>query len=123
MYSYSDDEPNKQQIARRLMTETNSFISTQVLQELCNTVTKKYKFSFEDGAKTMIECCQNNNLHINTEATILKACHIASRYQFSFYDSLIIAAAIECDCQILYSEDLKHQQIIDGTLTIINPFK
>jgi predicted nucleic acid-binding protein len=46
---------------------------------------------------------------------------LQSRYQLSFYDSLIVAAALEGGCKTLYSEDLQHGQRIDG-LTIKNPF-
>ncbi len=65
---------------------------------------------------------KNSSLHINTEDTILQACRIASQYGFSFYDSLIISAALESDCTVLYSGDMQHNQIIDNRLTIINPF-
>jgi predicted nucleic acid-binding protein len=50
------------------------------------------------------------------------ACQIAEKYHFSFYDSLIIAASLECDCNILYSEDMHHGQIIENKLKIVNPF-
>ena len=65
---------------------------------------------------------KNNNLHTNTQITIIKACEIAERYRFSFYDSMIITAALESNCEILYSEDMQHNQTIDDTLKIINPF-
>ena len=48
---------------------------------------------------------------------------IASKHKYSFYDSLVIAAALEKKCDILYSEDLQHNQKIEGTLVIVNPFK
>ena len=123
VYSYSNSEISKQEIARNLIASSNSFISTQVLQELCNTITRKFKFSYEATITTIKECCQNNNLHINTENTIIQACYIAKRYRFSFYDSMIIAAAIESNCTTLYSEDLHDGQVIDGKLTIKSPFK
>jgi len=44
------------------------------------------------------------------------------RYRFSFYDSLIVAAALDAGCKTLYSEDLQQGQRIDG-LTIQNPFR
>jgi len=122
VYSYSSTEPEKQTIARKLITDSNSFISTQVLQELTNTVTRKFKFTYQDAGNAMNECCQNNNLHINTEKTILEACKIAQSYGFSFYDCLIIAAAIESNCTVLYSEDMNNGQIIDNKLKIVNPF-
>lgn len=122
VYSYSAVEQNKQTIARELITKNISFISTQVLQELTNTVTKKFKFSYANAAIAIKECCQNCNLHTNNSDTILQACIIAERYGYSFYDSLIIAAALEIGCTILYSEDLNNKQIIFNSLTIINPF-
>ncbi len=123
IYSYSNSEFNKQAVARKLIAEGNSFVSTQVLQELTNAVTRKLHFGYTDAINVVNECMQNNNLHINTSDTILKACQIADRYHFSFYDSLIIAAAIECNCATLYSEDLQHNQLIDNKLKIVNPFQ
>jgi predicted nucleic acid-binding protein len=122
VYSYSNTEIEKQTIARTLIAKSVSFISTQVLQELTNTVTRKFKFTFQDAVNTMNECCQNNNLHINTEKTILEACKIAQQYGYSFYDCLIIAAAIESNCDVLYSEDMSNGQTIDKKLKIVNPF-
>ncbi len=122
VYSYSNNEPEKRIIARTLILENNSFVSTQVLQELSNTITKKLGFSFKDAIKVIEEMTKNNNLHTNTKNTIIKACEIAERYQFSFYDSMIIAAAIESNCEVLYSEDMKHNQIIDYIIKIVNPF-
>jgi predicted nucleic acid-binding protein len=122
VYSYSNSEIQKQEIARQLVAESNSLISTQVLQELCNIVTRKFKFNYEQAATAIKESCQNNSLHINTEDTVLQACQIAGRYGFSFFDSLIVAAALESGCAVLYSEDMQDGQIIEGKLTVKNPF-
>jgi predicted nucleic acid-binding protein len=123
VYSYSNSEIQKQEIARQLIAESNSLISTQVLQELCNIVTRKFKFSYEQAAIAIKESCQNNSLHINTEDTVLQACQVAGRYGFSFFDSLIVAAALESGCTVLYSEDMQDGQIIEEKLTVKNPFK
>jgi predicted nucleic acid-binding protein len=123
LYSYSNSEIGKQEIARKVITENNSIISTQVLQELCNTVTRKLGFSYPQTSVALQECCQNNDVHINSTSTIMKACQIAERYKFSFYDSMIIGAALESGCPILYSEDMHNGLVVEGTLTIINPFK
>ena len=50
------------------------------------------------------------------------AIDIRFRYGYRFYDSMIIAAALELNCRILYTEDLQHGQKI-GQLTIENPFR
>ncbi|GAC1300454.1 MAG: PIN domain-containing protein [Mucilaginibacter sp.] len=122
VYSYSSSETQKQQIARKLIAENNTFISTQVLQELCNIITRKFKFNYSPTIAAIEKCCQNNNVHINSETTIIQACKLAERYNYSFYDSLIISAAIESSCSVLYSEDLQNGQILDGKLTVKNPF-
>lgn len=123
IYAYSKNEIEKQIIARDLVANFTSVISTQVLQEFTNIITRKFHFSLDDAQKAIIECCQNNQVFTNTDATILKGCQLAARYKFSFFDSLIIASAIASDCKLLYSEDLQNGQIIDGSLTIINPFE
>jgi len=50
------------------------------------------------------------------------ACDIAKRYSYSYYDSLIISAALEANCDTLYSEDMQNGQIIEKVLRIVNPF-
>lgn len=122
VYAYSVTEPQKQAIARKLIAESESFISTQVLQELTNIITKKFKFSYQAATEAVKECCNNSSLTINTKETILLGHMIADSYRFSFYDSLIISAALECECSILYSEDMQNGQIIEKRLKIINPF-
>jgi predicted nucleic acid-binding protein len=47
---------------------------------------------------------------------------ITDYYGFSFYDSLIVASALEMKCDVLYSEDLQNGQQIGKQLTIVNPF-
>ena len=51
-----------------------------------------------------------------------KAPDIRVRYRFSFYDALIISAAVETGCKTLYSETLAHAQQIEG-VRIVNPFR
>lgn len=50
-----------------------------------------------------------------------QAMDIADRWRYSFYDSLIISAALQTNCGILYSEDLQHDQHIRD-LRIVSPF-
>lgn len=122
VYSYSTTEPEKREIAQQLIIDSDSYISTQVLTELCNIVTKKLKFSYEIAQTVLDECCSNSNLITKTKEIIVKATKIASKYGYSFYDSLIISAALSANCKILYSEDMHHTQIIEKKLSIINPF-
>ncbi|MEM7538118.1 MAG: PIN domain nuclease, partial [Chloroflexota bacterium] len=55
-------------------------------------------------------------------AVMLKACKLRPKYMFSYFDSLIVAAALLTDSTILYSEDMQHSLIVENQLTITNPF-
>lgn len=122
VYAHTDVYIAKQSVAQQLTIDNQSFISTQVLQELSNTLNRKFKHTWTDVEKVLTNASSNNNLYTNTEATIKNACQLAQRYRFSFYDSLIIAAALACDCKLLYSEDLNNGQLIERKLRIVNPF-
>lgn len=54
--------------------------------------------------------------------TLNKAMMVMEKYNYSFWDSMMLAAALENKCSELYSEDMQNNQIIEGTLNIINPF-
>ncbi|MDR2476108.1 MAG: PIN domain-containing protein [Bacteroidales bacterium] len=123
IYAYFRTNDEKQEISQQLLHENFAVISTQVLQELCNAMHKKAKVDYSIIKLIVEECIKNcSKLFINESNTVFKACDIAAQYGFSFYDSMIIAAALECECTILYSEDLQHKQLIDRKLTILNLF-
>jgi len=97
-------------------------ISIQVINENINVCHKKFELSVEIIQKhitTLFEKCIVAQI---SRETTEKAIRILLKYKYSYYDSLIIASALENNCKILYSEDLQHKQIIEKTLTIINPF-
>ena len=48
---------------------------------------------------------------------------LSTRYGFHFYDALIVAAALETECDVLLTEDLQHHQRIEGALRVVNPFR
>jgi predicted nucleic acid-binding protein len=123
VYAHTDVVPDKQLIAQNLIENNNSFISVQVLNELANTLSRKYKIDWTDIEKVLLDCISNNILINNSGTITLAAIALANRYRYSFYDCLIIAAALESNCSILYTEDLTDGQTINGLLTITNPFK
>ncbi len=122
LYSYSLVSDHKNIVAKQLISSTNSIISTQVLQEMCNVLIKKFKLDKISILKILSELEINFSVKINYAQTINKALEIHFKYQYSYYDSLIIASALQNECSILYSEDLHHNQKIEDTLTILNPF-
>ena len=123
IYAYCNNSADKRQKAQELFVEGKIVISTQVLQEMTNTLYRKFKVDFHTIRLLLGECVHNvSTLYVNTRETIFFACNIAERYSYSFYDSLIIASALDTGCQILYSEDMQHNQLIEGKLKIVNPF-
>lgn len=72
-----------------------------------------------DHLHFLMSCCTVVTI---SDILQIKAIDLHFRYQFSFYDSLIVAAALEADCTVLYSEDMQHGFVVDNSLQIINPF-
>lgn len=125
-YAKFDNDREKQRIAQKLINETVekhfAFISVQVLNEFVNNAIKKSNMMLPNIMPVVDKLIESFNvIELSSELT-QDALRIASRYGFSFWDSLIIATALYVQCDTLYTEDLQNGQIIDETLTIINPF-
>ena len=54
--------------------------------------------------------------------TISQCLKVKEKYNYSWWDSLVIASALANSCKIIYSEDMQHLQKIENSLTLINPF-
>jgi predicted nucleic acid-binding protein len=122
VYLYSDDEPKKRLAARRLIVDYDCYISTQVLQEFTNVSRKKYKVEWKEINLALAEVTAFTSLFTNELATIKYALAVAEKTKYSFYDSLIISSALAINCQILFTEDMHHSQLIEKKLKIVNPF-
>lgn len=122
IYGYSQDEADKQQRAIECVQSGEVWISTQVLNETINVFRRKFSLEYSQIRAVVAEFTEQFEIAIVSVTTIETALNLAERYRYSYFDSLIIASAIEVGCQILYSEDLQNGQQIDNQLTIINPF-
>ena len=128
IYSFDSRDLAKQQRAQELVNQALSnqtgIISYQVTQEVLNTARRKFKTALSTDdcqlflTQVLMPICQ---VYPCLEL-YQKALNIHEQLKFSFYDSLVIAAALQAKCQTLYTEDLRHGQIIESTLHIINPF-
>jgi len=97
-------------------------ISTQVLNEFASVAARKLRMPWQDIREVLQQVRSVCKVEPLTLQTHDKALQIAERHGFSFYDALIISAALLAGCRTLHSEDMQHSQIIDGRLTIHNPF-
>ena len=121
IYAFSKDRLKKE-IAKRFIKNKGN-ISIQVLNEVANTLFRKSKlepFIVKKSIELLIEYLEVYPIKITTINRVLA---LKQRYKYSYYDSLIIATALENNCSILYSEDMQDGQIIEGKLKIVNPFK
>jgi predicted nucleic acid-binding protein len=124
IYAYSEDEPKKQSVALHLLDsfEDNVIISKQVINELSNILLKKFKLGSDQVENVLLEIDNVLPIVDFDLTTQIKALKLKDRYQFQFYDALIVATALENNCTVVYSEDMQHEMLIDGSLKIINPF-
>ena len=97
-------------------------INSQVMREACSNLLKKSKFLEERIQRLICAWYQDCEIHPSNADQHLLASELRERYAFSYWDSLIVAAALDVGCTLLYSEDMQHGHKIDDRLTIINPF-
>ena len=123
IYLYSND--SKSSLARKTVDRhfENIILSSQVAGEVFHALTRKGIRSKEE-ARAIVNDILETFTVVNVSAAMTScAMDISIRQGFSYWDSLIIAAALEHDCATLFSEDLQHGQLIEKRLTIVNPFQ
>jgi predicted nucleic acid-binding protein len=118
VYALLASEPLKKQRALQLVEQAlgshRGCISYQVIQEFANVSTRKFAQRFSND-----QCKQ----FISAAMQLLDAAlDLQTETRYSFYDSLMLAAALQAGAEVLYSEDLQHNQLVGGTLRVVNPF-
>ena len=122
IYAYSNTEPEKRQKAQTEIRKYDRIISTQVLNEFCNTSLYKLKKTHNEVVEAIQEITENNIVTQIHTGTIVRALFLQERYRYSYYDCIMLASALSNECTIILSEDMQHGQIIEDKLTILNPF-
>ena len=122
LYSASQDKERTGR-AEALLAD-GGIISVQVLNEFAAVAHRKLQMPWENVAEALtairILCPAPLPITVQIHEAALQ---IAMRYGYHIYDALVIASALDAGCDTLYSEDLQTGQVIDGRLTIRNPFK
>ena len=125
VYMFDRSAPAKRQRARELvdvfLQDGTGCISYQVVQETLNVVGRILGPDSDQLAQLLDDILFPLWQIDPSESLYRSGLNIQVRYGFSFYDSLIVAAALEAGCSTLYSEDMQDGQQIEG-LTIRNPF-
>jgi predicted nucleic acid-binding protein len=127
VYSCDRTSQAKARIAESLIADAvasrRGIISYQVIEEFLNLALRRFAnpMSPSEAERYLYNILQpilgiHSSLALYTEAL-----HVQSRFRLSWYDALIVTAAIEADCAVLYSEDLQHGQRF-GSTRVQNPF-
>ncbi len=125
IYLFDETDADKRELAEglvfRCLESGSGCISYQVVQETMNVVTRKLGAP-PDSAQRLLDDILIPLWRTNPTPSLYRlALGVHAGYGFSFYDSLIVAAAIESGCERLYTEDMQHGQQVQG-VTIQNPF-
>lgn len=117
------EDAGKQARAATLMRDVDFGVSAQVLQEFYNTATRKMNPRLShDDALAVVRKLGALPCAVIDVALIEAGALISNRYQISYWDGAIIAAAERLGAETVYSEDLNDGQRY-GSVTVVNPFK
>jgi predicted nucleic acid-binding protein len=120
IYAVSDDE-SRRAVAEALIVQ-NAVVSAQVLAETAAVLGRKFHLPADGIERVLASLASRVDCRPLTCDLVHAAVRLGARLGYSHYDSQIIAAALAAESAVLYSEDMQHGQVIDGTLTIVNPF-
>jgi predicted nucleic acid-binding protein len=110
-------------LIRQAADTGKGIVSYQVVQEFFNVAFRRFvqPMNVAEAEQYLITVFRPLLAIHSSPALYVEALRIGEKYHFSWYDSLIVAAALEAECSLLYSEDLQHGQKIED-LRIENPF-
>ena len=126
VYAHVSDDTNKHKMAyellRRNLIKTPVIISTQILSEFYSAMIK-YKRADDEIRAFITEIIKCVNVMSVSLPTIELCIKLKMKYNYSYWDSLVLSSALENGCEVLYSEDMQHGQIIENFVTIHNPLR
>lgn len=121
VYTIAENDPRAARAEELL--EAGGVVSVQVLNEFVSVARRKMRMPCKDVSEALdairVLCPSPVPVSISTHQSALQ---IAESHRYEIYDALVVAAALEAGCTTLYSEDLQDGQVIDGRLTVRNPF-
>lgn len=121
LYLLSADEVKADRA--ELLLAGGGTISVQVLNEFASVAARKLNMSLVDIREVLAGVRAVCKVEALTEAMHERALDLAERNGFALYDAMIVAAALMSGCTTLYTEDLHHGLVVEGKLTITNPYR
>jgi len=115
------ESASKCAVARTLVRERR-LVSTQVINEVCVNLLRKARRTEDEIRRVVSAFHAKHRVLPIQKSTMLAASELRELYSLSYWDSLIVASALEAGASILFSEDLQRNLWIHARLRIINPF-
>lgn len=118
----ASDDPRKASRAEEVVAEGGN-INVQVLNETANVLRRKAGMSWSEIGELLAslrDLLEVLPVTIETHETGLA---LAARHNFSVWDAMIIASALQADCDLLLSEDMHDGMVLDRRLRIVDPFR
>jgi predicted nucleic acid-binding protein len=122
----SDDHQGDRRFARAssfLLGLQRPVVNSQVIREVCSNLIKKSRIKEAAIQTYILAWYRNCDILTSNVEQFLLASELRQNSAFSYWDSLILAAALDAGCTTLFSEDMQHGQVLRGQLTIINPLR
>ncbi|HEV8015447.1 MAG TPA: PIN domain-containing protein [Stellaceae bacterium] len=121
IYLASGDGP-KADRAERIVRDGGT-ISVQVLNEIANVARRKMRLGWRE-TRDFLASLRALLTVVPLTAEIHEAgLDLAERHALSIYDAMIAAAALSAGCDRLWSEDMQHEQMLEGRLRVVDPFR
>ena len=127
VYMFADNMAGKSErsrdLVRNALAKRTAVISYQVVQEFLNVATRKFEPAMSsDRARSFLQSVLMPLCVVWPSASLYRsALEIHGETHFGFYDSLVLAGAVEAKCVRLLTEDLQHDRTVRG-VRIVNPY-
>lgn len=128
IYAFEQSRSEKTEAAALLLSKAtvgrSGVLSYQVIHEFFNVALRKFRpvMTAVEARRVLRHFADTFQIVTPSSDTIARAIEVHRGFHFQWFDSLILAAALEARCDVLYTEDMQHGQEIDG-LTVLDPFR
>jgi len=121
IYAFGSQNEEKKRLAKLILSDCQA-MSIQTVNESVFILQKKFNYTLIELDEIIQFFKSNFQIHGLNISVLEKAIFIIKIYKYSFWDSMMLASALINNCEVIYSEDMQHNQIIEDKLTIVNPF-
>ena len=123
LYSFiQSQDREKNEISKTVIKECEIVLSTQIINEMCVNLIRNANFSEVKIQNLIDSLYRKYTVFELSKDVLLKSSKIRVNYNFSFWDSVVAASALDCDANYLISEDMQDGFKLENKLTIVNPF-